>query len=313
MAAAKSKPRKTSSGTIFKSWDLLRYFLALTRHGSARLAAKAMGADHSTLIRKVKLLEHDLGKSLFERAPGDRLSLTPAGEELRVGLTKIEQDLFGLALKVVGNPDDLSGTVRIGVSEGLGTFWLLPRLSSFREQYPTLQIELVFSSGTQDLAREIDLALRFYPPREDHIIRRQLGLINFSFYGTEEYFQKHGDFGYLDEIRRHFFFLQIGQSSNPAFQSLMEKLPEERIRLKASDSHAILAATKTGQGLALLPNYIERVEGFQGVLKRASVEIGALMPVFLCFDERKRNISRIRKTCDEIAARFNEDRGEWFR
>ena len=46
-------------------WDDLRYFLALHRHGSLVGAASAVGADPTTVSRRVAVLERALGSKLF--------------------------------------------------------------------------------------------------------------------------------------------------------------------------------------------------------------------------------------------------------
>src|SRR5690349_24896478 len=48
-------------------WDDLRFVLAVARTGSASRAARELGVDQTTVLRKVDLLETTLGTSLFER------------------------------------------------------------------------------------------------------------------------------------------------------------------------------------------------------------------------------------------------------
>jgi DNA-binding transcriptional LysR family regulator len=48
-------------------WDDLRFVLAVARTGSAMRAARELGVDQTTVLRKLDLLETTLGTSLFER------------------------------------------------------------------------------------------------------------------------------------------------------------------------------------------------------------------------------------------------------
>ena len=48
-------------------WDDLRFVLAVARTGSALRAARTLGVDQTTVLRKLDLLETTLGTSLFER------------------------------------------------------------------------------------------------------------------------------------------------------------------------------------------------------------------------------------------------------
>ena len=62
-------------------WDDVRYFLAVAREGSVRAAAKRLGVNHATVLRRIAQLEECLGTHMFEKLPtGYRL--TAAGEEV---------------------------------------------------------------------------------------------------------------------------------------------------------------------------------------------------------------------------------------
>ena len=63
-------------------WNDLKYFLALTRHGSTLAAARALGVDASTVQRRIAELERCIGQPLVRREPtGYRL--TAFGEAMR--------------------------------------------------------------------------------------------------------------------------------------------------------------------------------------------------------------------------------------
>ena len=60
-------------------WDDFRFVLAIVRDGSASAAAKQLGCDHATVIRRVDRLEHRLSAKLFDRRKAGCL-LTEAGQ-----------------------------------------------------------------------------------------------------------------------------------------------------------------------------------------------------------------------------------------
>ena len=62
-------------------WDDLRYFLAVARAGRLTAAARRLGADHTTVSRRLASLEAALQAKLFERKP-QGYSLTEQGERL---------------------------------------------------------------------------------------------------------------------------------------------------------------------------------------------------------------------------------------
>src|SRR5471030_3374107 len=62
-------------------WDDVRYFLAVARGGSVRAAAKRLGVNHATVLRRIAQLEDRLGAQMFEKLPSG-YRLTAAGEEV---------------------------------------------------------------------------------------------------------------------------------------------------------------------------------------------------------------------------------------
>ena len=62
-------------------WDDVRYFLAAAREGSVRTAAKSLGVNHATVLRRIAQLEYHLGTRMFEKLPSG-YRLTEAGEEV---------------------------------------------------------------------------------------------------------------------------------------------------------------------------------------------------------------------------------------
>ena len=47
-------------------WDAIRYFLEVARTQRASAAAQRLGVRHSTVTRRIRGLEQDLGVILFE-------------------------------------------------------------------------------------------------------------------------------------------------------------------------------------------------------------------------------------------------------
>ena len=51
-------------------WDDLQYVLAVAEHGSLSAAARALGVNHATVLRRITAFEEDIGLALFDRPPG---------------------------------------------------------------------------------------------------------------------------------------------------------------------------------------------------------------------------------------------------
>ena len=77
------------------AWDDLRYLLAIARSRSLHGAAQALRVNHSTVFRRLNVLEGQLGVRLFERLP-DGYVPTVAGEEIRRHAETIEASVHAL-------------------------------------------------------------------------------------------------------------------------------------------------------------------------------------------------------------------------
>ena len=154
--------------------DLLRTLIAVERHGSFAAVARVEGVDPSSVSRRIAVLEEALDLRLFERTTR-RLRMTEAG---RVYLGRVAPLVDALdeaadaARDLVAEP---SGLLRVTTSVAFGERWLTPRLGPFRATYPLIEIELLLSDATVDIAAEgIDLALRLGPRPESALVAAKL-------------------------------------------------------------------------------------------------------------------------------------------
>jgi LysR family transcriptional regulator of beta-lactamase len=139
--------------------NALRAFEVSARHLSFTRAAIELCVTQAAVSHQVKGLEARLGVTLFRRLPRG-LALTDEG----VALLPTVRDSF----EKIGDVLDLfeGGRVmevlRVGVVGTFAVGWLLPRLSSFRDAHPFVDLRLFTNNNRTDLAGEgLDCAVRF--------------------------------------------------------------------------------------------------------------------------------------------------------
>lgn len=230
-----------------QNWDDLRYFLAVAKTGSLSGAARRLGVNHSTVFRRIGAFETQLGVRLFERLPSGYL-LTQAGEEMRDGTARVEEEIASLSRKVTGQDLRLSGTVRVTTLDMLA-FGLLPRhLVKFRTVYPGIEVELIVGNATLNLnQREADIALRVGNAPPDTLVGRRVGRLVFAIYGSETYRSDKPGIG----LEAHDW---IGFDTEHAAltRRFNAFLPAAQPLLRTNSIAAAIAATKAGMGLAIL-------------------------------------------------------------
>lgn len=123
------------------NWEDLKIFLVVGRHKSFRAAADELGIALNTVRRNIERLEHAANFMVFARHPNG-VELTDEGRDLLARSRAMEVAARNVG-RVVNRPAyDLSGRVRVSITEGLGTFWLMPQLVSFQRAHPNLLLDV---------------------------------------------------------------------------------------------------------------------------------------------------------------------------
>lgn len=137
----------------------LRAFEAAGRHLSFSRAADELHVTPAAVSHQVKHLEDWLGVPLFRRLPRGLL-LTDAGQ---ICLPQIGESFDGLAA-AVGKARSLKDdtVLTVSVMPSLAARKLLPALPRFQSLHPDIDLHLLTTTRSVDLARDgIDLAIRY--------------------------------------------------------------------------------------------------------------------------------------------------------
>ena len=146
------KPRDLPSLTALAAFE------AAARHLSFKQAADELNVTAPAVSRQIRALEADLQVMLFVRAHR-QVELTIEGRVLYDSVSSAFRSM-GEAARVVGN----SGIwqVRVGSTNAVASYWLIPRLGDFWRQHPDVNFNHVISDQTISLAAtQVDLAIRF--------------------------------------------------------------------------------------------------------------------------------------------------------
>src|SRR3954463_7010278 len=133
------RPKTNINGLT--DWDAARIFLEVVRCGSFRSAADRLRPATHLVRRRIDDFERQIGATLFTRdVHGTRL--TDEGALVVDAVERMEAASFDLMRARGSVTQTLSGEVRVAITEGLGTFWLAPRLVEFQQTYPKILVDL---------------------------------------------------------------------------------------------------------------------------------------------------------------------------
>lgn len=137
----------------------LKAFEATARLMNFSKAAQELFVTPSAVSQQVKSLENFLGIKLIKLVQG-RLELTPAGEQYLPVLRDIFDRLETTTTTISRSP--IQSIVSVTMLPTFAIRWLIPRLKSFHELYPTIDVRLICTVRVVDLEREdVDIAIRF--------------------------------------------------------------------------------------------------------------------------------------------------------
>lgn len=288
-------------------WDGLRLFLELTRRGSARAAANALGVSHSTVVRRVERLEAELGATLFDRdVSGYRA--TAAGETLLESAQRAEEAILTADRQLRGQDAQLTGEVRLTTSDIIANYFLLPDLPEFAALYPDIDLTVLVSYDVFDLARrEADLAIRFIGggrnPPED-LVGRKLVTAASCYYANDQYLEEHDPSAKNSDAR------WIGWGDLERFPEWVRQSPFPNAPAYGYFNNGMLQATavQAGLGLAALPCFVGDV--LPGVVRLPGCKPYANYDIWMLSHPDLRDAARHRTFRAFVADVFNRRKAQ---
>lgn len=237
-------------------WSDYQAFLAIARAGQLARAAAAMGMDATTVGRRLRRLEAGLGTTLFEQTREGQV-LTEAGERLLAAVEAMERAASGVSDERGGG--GLSGTLRISVSEGFGTWFLASRLPEFAALHPGLTLDLVASSGfLSPSKREADIAVVLSRPKAGPVIARKLSDYTLRLYASRAYLAEAGTPARAEDLAQGHRL--VGYIPDlvyaPELRYLDEILPGLTATIRSSSINAQHRLLAQGAGIGVLPCFL---------------------------------------------------------
>lgn len=278
-------------------WNDFRLILAISRSGSLKGAAKALGHDHSTIFRWLNALEARSEAQIFDRNAGV-YHVTDVGERMLRAAERMEEEVLALDRDMAGRDARLSGALRITCSESLAYRLLNDLLAEFRARHEGITLELLVDNRQLDLLRrEADIAIRATRPVEGDLFGRQIAETAWALYASPGYRASRPPIT-TAPFEGHVFVGWDTAAVAAAATWLTEAVPEEAIVYRSNSLINQMMAVRAGIGMALLPCYlgdqepdIERVSGPEAALTRE---------LWLITHRDLRNTARVRAFFDIV-------------
>ncbi|MCZ0738331.1 LysR family transcriptional regulator [Phreatobacter sp. AB_2022a] len=243
--------------SIDASWEDLKVFLACVEHRSFRRGAQTLGMTDTTVMRRIGRLEAALGFALFVRHQSG-LQLTDEGRAILDDARKMERASFDILRRAAQADPDLKGVVRIAATEGIGAYWVLPKLVDFQAAYRSLTVDLRCAMEPASVSRlETDIAIQFQPPDDPDLIVSRLGRLHVYPFASRSYIRDFGLPATIADLGDHRVVLQLApQLDETAYARLMGlDILAAMPGIRTNSSTATLYAVERGVGIGMLPTY----------------------------------------------------------
>ncbi|WP_249135299.1 LysR family transcriptional regulator [Bradyrhizobium sp. AUGA SZCCT0222] len=295
------------------NWDLVRIFLAVARTGSFRAAAAELNMSANFLSKRISVLENTYKTPLMTRHV-DGIRLTPEGEAVLDAAKRMEEASFGLDRALSRATPALTGEVRLAVTEGLGTFWLAPRLVEFQRVYSGLLVDLKCEMRSADVLRlEADVAVQLEEPANPNLKRVKIGRLHIMPFVSPSYVEIYGMPKDLNDLQQnHRMVIQDAEQTKGKEMyerhAGREQLGFVAMRNNVSSAH--VWAVSKGAGIGWLPTYIPAIAG-----PLIPLDLGVQFPldIWLTYHPDAKRIPRVKQLIDWTIQAFDGRKYPWFR
>jgi DNA-binding transcriptional LysR family regulator len=291
-------------------WDDLKLFLIAAEAGSLRAAARTAGCSINTIRNRIEQLEFDLGLVLCKRT-ADGLVLTPEGFELASVARTMRSAGATIDRLRRGREQETGGRIAFHVTEGLGTFWLMPRLVEFQTKHPSLTIDLFCDMQPVDvLFRDTDIAIQLDMPDHPDLIVTRIGTLHLVPFASPQYLNKYGTPRSIEEALSHKLVLQIAdQISHDVMPLFFGNTMPGLVSVRANTSSSHYWAIARGAGIGLLPTY---ARAMTRRVVPVDMELKLRRDILLVYHPDSRRSPSVQAAIEWVRQAFDPIRYPWF-
>lgn len=304
------RPHPDESGTGI-SWDDVRNFLVLVETKSFRTAARVLKTSPRVVRQRLDALETQIGQAVFTRSQRG-LELTSTGAALSRDALEMSNGAKRL-MASIGRPKCAVRNVRVGCTEGLGAFWIMPRLLELVRQERSLNIHLNCETAAQDVANlAVDIAIQFEKPTDPNLLVSRLCWLHVVLFASRGYVERFGKPATKADLDR-FNVLEIAGAqiwSHALKLDEHERDREEFVRISTNTASAQLIGVKRGAGITAIPTYSETIT--TGLVHVAE-DWCLRRDVWLVVNPQVVDQLQVRKTINHIRRVFDPTTYPWFR
>ena len=230
-------------------------FLRVVEAGSLKAAAAEVGADPSSVTRRIAALEARLGAKLLIRSTR-RSRPTEAGQAYYDGVRRLVEEEAALEAEIAGLADTPTGLLRVTAPVDFGARFVTPVVDRLLAAHPDLAVELRLGSDFADLREaNVDVAVRIGTLSDSALVARRFGSVPRAVVAAPAYLEWHGRPARPEDLSAHGFLFY-----RPMPEMVLRLVRDGagvtvavRSRITVNSMTAIRELLLSGRGMAHLP------------------------------------------------------------
>ncbi|MFC5358163.1 LysR family transcriptional regulator [Azospirillum himalayense] len=234
-------------------WDDVQLFLRVVRAGSFNAAAEGTPQTQPTISRRIFALEQKLNTRLFRRLPRG-VRLTPAGDAILCFALEMERAARFIVASAA-QETELSGRVRLWVTDGIGGYWLPPRLAEFHKRFPAVTVDILCSQEPPNIDKmEADIVVHWVEPTHPDLVVLSKNTMVFRPCASRDYLEIYGVPQNLADLRRHRLCNHLHYPRDGEWKTWADLLDgHPNLSYRTNSSMTLGEATVHGVGISLQP------------------------------------------------------------
>jgi len=234
-------------------------FVRVVDAGSFTAAASQMELTTAQVSRLVSELENRLQTKLLQRTTR-RMALTSVGERYANQCRAILELVAEAEGEASGARIEPTGRLRVLCMASFGDRYVVPLVAKYCAMYPTVTVEYSASQYVPDLLADgVDVSVYLTQGLPDSsVVAQRLGTIRAVLCAAPNYIERRGSPKTVRDLVDHACLRLVNSSTTPLWE-LTDGKNTHSIQpagpLVGDHSDAVLHATTTGLGIAMLPEF----------------------------------------------------------
>lgn len=244
------------------NFELYKVFFYVATTLSFSQASKQLFISQSAVSQSIKTLEKKLNQSLFIRNT-KKVALTPEGELLLRHIEPAIHLIMRGESQILDSESLGGGQLRIGASDTICRYFLVPYLKKFHQTYPNAHIKVTNQTSLNcvDLLEsgQVDLIVTNYPNSRLNSGHNQKQILDFQdvFIANPDFFDLKNKTLSLEELLKYPILMLERKSTTSEFlhnifqQRQLDLVPD----IELSSNDLLIDLARIGLGIAFIPDY----------------------------------------------------------